>query len=329
MSDFKKLYLHNAQYAIEHNEIAEYRESLKTNIQCANAISVAIAALYNNNRLDSEKAINSILPTYGFDRIKFVVAETIKSSSWDGRYSMQSKVWASSVPTVDDTNSYRYQINAHPGLIDLFASQLQNIIKHTQLEISVQQLSENYPSNPHVIAFEIIEIFGHKALFANCKLELSNLPKNVFCYELREDGKGNLNTLEPYVRNNFAGSVITSEQIPLTSADGLEKKISNDDISYVGEYITLSEHLKKSGKTYTLETNAGYEIIEHFNISEKTSFVIGYRKKTLDCDPFVVWRKNDRGYDGGYYCNSYDEAKKNQIERIQRARNIESPTFSI
>lgn len=329
MSDLKKLYLHNAQYAIEHDEIAEYRENMMKNIQCANAISAAITALYNNNKLDSDKAIHSILPTYGLDRIEYVVAYTIKSSPWDGRYSTQSKVWAASVPTVDDSNSYKYEINAHPGLIDLFANRLQEVIRQTQLENSIQHPSEHYPSNPHVIAFERIEIFGRNALFANCKLELSNLPKNVFCYDLRHDGRGNLHTLELYVRNNFAGSVIAFEQIPLTSADGLEKKIRNDDITHTGEYTTLSESMKKTGKTYTPETNAGYEIIEHFTVSEKTSFVIGFRKKTLDCDPFVVWRKNDRGYDGGYYCNTYDEAKKNQIERIQRVRDIESPAFSI
>lgn len=329
MSEFKELYKYSINYAVQHDEISLYRESLQENIRCSCAIAKEINENYDGKHLDSERAVEAVLYEFGIERISYVVAQTIKSSPWDGRYSTQSKVWAASVPKVDDSNSYKYEINAHPGLIDLFANRLQEVIRQTQLENSIQHPSEHYPSNPHVIAFERIEIFGRKALFANCKLELSNLPKNVFCYDLRHDGRGNLHTLELYVRNNFAGSVIAFEQIPLTSTAGVEKKIRNDDITHTGEYTTLSESMKKSGKTYTPETNAGYEIIEHFIVSEKTSFVIGFRKKTLDCDPFVVWRKNDRGYDGGYYCNTYDEAKKNQIERIQRVRDIESPAFSI
>ena len=257
----KELYPYSINYAVQNNEISLYRESLKENIRCSSTIAKEINENYDGKRLDSERAVEAVLNEFEIDRISYVLANTIKSSMWDGRYSQYNKLWAIGVSTVDDSNSHKYKISVHPGLIDLFANKLQEVIRNTQLENSIQQPSEHYPSNPHVIKFESIEIFGHKALFTNCKLVFSDLPKDVFCYELRDDGHGNLNTLEPYVRINFAGSVITSERIPLTSADGLARKINNNDLTHTEKHIILSDFMKESGKNYTLETNAGYEII--------------------------------------------------------------------
>ena len=323
------LYIHSIKYAIENDEINLYRNSLKENIRCSETISNEINKSYHNNCLNSEKAVDNVVNEFGIERVSYVVAETIKTSLWDGRYSNKNKAWALSIETANDNNSYRYKIKAHPGLVDLFVSCLQKVIRQQQIEDNIHQISTRYPSNPHIIKFEAIEIFGQKALFTDCKLELSNLPKNMFCYELRDDRNGNLVSLEPYIRIDFAGSVITATPIQMNAWNGLVKRICNDDIKHSGQDITLSDFMKESSKRYRPKTNAGYEIIEHHTLNEKTSFVIGYRRSTPDCCPFVVWKKNDRGYDLGFYCNSYDEAKKNQIERIQRARDIESPTFSI
>ena len=62
--------------------------------------------------------------------------------------------------------------------------------------------------------YQLIEVDGKKALFSNSRLTEEDIPKGMYCYDLREkdDGSG-FATIEPVVRVNHGGTIITKEPI--------------------------------------------------------------------------------------------------------------------
>ena len=137
MKDKTKMYLHSAVYARENNELPEYRASYKANVACRDAIDAAISKHYRDNTL-SRAAVQEVAAQFGFDRMLYVVANTIRHKDWDGRISADNKEWAKAEPVPNDYNAWgekktrEYCCNqAHPGLINLFINRFR---KEQELE---------------------------------------------------------------------------------------------------------------------------------------------------------------------------------------------------
>lgn len=129
------VYKYPAAYAQEQNELEAYRVSSKANVACKEAIETAIRENYKNNSLNSQGA-QSVINTFGKERTLYVLAITVQHSMWDARYCLPIKEWAKTVPIFekphftggDSSQNVRYIINAHPGLIDLFAQQALKLV---------------------------------------------------------------------------------------------------------------------------------------------------------------------------------------------------------
>ena len=113
-----KVYTRSLEYAEKHGEEEIWRDSHSENIRCARAITASIDDNYHDNTLDD--CADEVIAIYGYDRVNWVLAETIQSCVFDGRYSKENKQWANKfkIP-VEDTN-YRFRVTAHPGLTNLF-----------------------------------------------------------------------------------------------------------------------------------------------------------------------------------------------------------------
>lgn len=118
------LYPHSAAYAREHGELEAYRQSLGLNIACKNDIEIAIRDNYRNDCLDGAAATKSVIDRYGWERTAFVMANTVRCKDWDGRISPKNIEWARSMPSPDGKGctDFRYVIESHPGLTDLFVT---------------------------------------------------------------------------------------------------------------------------------------------------------------------------------------------------------------
>lgn len=123
------LYHFPASYAHEHGELEQYRASYKANIACKEAIEQAIAEHYRDNRLGTE-AVHQVLEQFGYDRMFYVLANTVRQKDWDGRISRDNKAWAKTIPVYEnpddfgqDRNVYFVVDRSHPGLVDLFLTQ--------------------------------------------------------------------------------------------------------------------------------------------------------------------------------------------------------------
>lgn len=124
------VYLHSAAYAREHGELDAYRSSRKANIACKEAVEAAVREHYSNNTLNPE-AVSQVLAQFGPERTAHVLAVTVRQKDWDQRISRDNKDWAGTIPVAEDKDHFGGDRNTelvvdqcHPGLVDLFVTQL-------------------------------------------------------------------------------------------------------------------------------------------------------------------------------------------------------------
>ena len=120
MPEHKPLYLYSLKEAAEWDEKDEWRESYLENCDCARAIERAIDEHYDGQCLKS--CAQEIIDRYGFDRVNFVLAVTVRQGIHDGRYSEDNKNWARRFSVMDMENTWQYHVHSHPGLVNLFVA---------------------------------------------------------------------------------------------------------------------------------------------------------------------------------------------------------------
>lgn len=117
------IYYHSGEYARENGELEKYRESRAANIGCRDAIQEAIKTYYHDNRLDPA-AVSEVADKYGFHRVLFVLANTVRQKDWDGRFSRSNKEWAATMYIPEDTDGFNgdrntaFCVEAHPTLVN-------------------------------------------------------------------------------------------------------------------------------------------------------------------------------------------------------------------
>ncbi len=121
------VYPYPREYAVENDELDKYRLSRKASIACKEAIEQAIGGHYANNSLDTAAAVKQVVDAFGYDRMMYVLAVTVKHKDWDGRISQSNKQWAATMPVFEDKtdgsadqNVFLVVDKAHPGRTDLF-----------------------------------------------------------------------------------------------------------------------------------------------------------------------------------------------------------------
>lgn len=124
--DKTPIYKDSFEYAYQHGEEEQHRASNHANIACKEAIEKAIASHYHDNRLDTQAAVQEVVKQFGYERMLYVLANTVQTQGGDGRVSQSNKQWAQTVPIVFEggRRDVSYLITrAHSGLLDMFVSQ--------------------------------------------------------------------------------------------------------------------------------------------------------------------------------------------------------------
>ena len=122
-------YPHSASYAREHGELEAYRASYRENMDCRKALENAIHENYRDNCLNSGAILRQVRESFSDERIRHVLAVTVREKDWDGRIDSRNKAWAKTVPVTEDIDGFGsdrrcyYCIDqAHPGLVDLLVT---------------------------------------------------------------------------------------------------------------------------------------------------------------------------------------------------------------
>lgn len=135
------LYRHDVAYAREHDELPLYRDSYQANIACKEAIEKAIAANYDNNRLNAQAVLDAVSLEFSMERIQYMLANTVQYKGWDGRISRANREWAQTVPVVPnpdswggDRNCYFVVDQVYTGLVDLFVTHFRKELEKAPIE---------------------------------------------------------------------------------------------------------------------------------------------------------------------------------------------------
>jgi hypothetical protein len=113
------VYLHNADYAREYGELPFYRQSIRLNKECAQAIDAAITANWDGSKLNPEGA-RAVLKQYGKQRVVMVLANTLNYMDYDLRFSSANREWAKGFPALEGSGA---ELNSHPVKLDSFVDQ--------------------------------------------------------------------------------------------------------------------------------------------------------------------------------------------------------------
>lgn len=121
MSEHKSLYIYSLSEAVHNNEKDFWRESYKENCDCARAIEKAIAENYRDNILND--CAQPIIEKYGFNRVNWVLANTIQQNKEDGRFSEDNKKWARGFHIPREDVNWHFSVESHPGPTNIFINQ--------------------------------------------------------------------------------------------------------------------------------------------------------------------------------------------------------------
>ena len=121
------LYLYDREHAIDHGEIELYRDSLRENIKCRDAIENSIRDGYDGMSIDLT-ATKAVLQKFGPERTQYVLAATVDYKSWDGRFSASNKSWVADLrpeyPAADE-----YAVRSHPYVLDGYIDQVRRSLE--------------------------------------------------------------------------------------------------------------------------------------------------------------------------------------------------------
>ena len=96
--DKTPIYKDSFEYAYQHGEEEQHRASNHANIACKEAIEKAIASHYHDNCLDVKAAVRDVVKRFGYERILYVLANTVQAQGGDGRVSQSNKNGRSPFP---------------------------------------------------------------------------------------------------------------------------------------------------------------------------------------------------------------------------------------
>jgi len=134
MAEHKPLYRWSFAEAVRLGETDQWRASWHENIACRDYISQSIALNYDGMYLGGDVAEHAIAK-YGYDRVNWLLANTIRLKDNDGRFSAANKEWANGFFfEPDDIHRHDFLIDdAHPGLVDIVANQARQSYEQLRL----------------------------------------------------------------------------------------------------------------------------------------------------------------------------------------------------
>ena len=103
-------------------EIKLWRDSYRANIGCKEAIEQSIRASFDGMHL-AEKCLDEVIERFGYKRMSFVLANTLKEKDFDGRFHEHNKEWAKQFYIPPDRNhNCSFTVESHPAVLDGFIS---------------------------------------------------------------------------------------------------------------------------------------------------------------------------------------------------------------
>ncbi|NCB42277.1 MAG: DUF3849 domain-containing protein [Clostridia bacterium] len=123
----KYVYPFSASFARSNGDLELWRENQKQNIACKKAIEKVITEEFDGYRLGKD-ASNRVINEFGYDRVNWVLANTLQNLSYDGRFSRDNLEWAKTFYFPEDKSGSidhhnEFLLNSHPAVLNGFVDQ--------------------------------------------------------------------------------------------------------------------------------------------------------------------------------------------------------------
>ena len=141
---YPPVYKGTLEQAMGERDVDVYLDSRKLNLDCKKAIEEAIRENFDGLHLKQDAA-KEVVERFGEERMNFVMANTIRELSHDGRFSRQNKDWAEHIEVPENVSRGRnlnldYVIESHPAVLDGFIDMARAEIRMQRIE---QAIGEN------------------------------------------------------------------------------------------------------------------------------------------------------------------------------------------
>ena len=157
---YPPVYKETLEQAMGERDVDAYLDSRKLNLDCKKAIEDVIRENFDGLHL-KQGAAKEVVERFGEERMNFVMANTIRELSHDGRFSRQNKDWAEHIEIPENISRGRnlnldYVIESHPAVLDGF-------IDMARAEIRMQRIEQAIGENEVTITAETrgYEAEGH------------------------------------------------------------------------------------------------------------------------------------------------------------------------
>lgn len=136
--EYLPVYQQTLQYAMEHGAADDYLDSRKLNIDCKKAIEETIREHFDGMRLSLEDS-GGVLEQFGTERVSYVLANTLRHLSEDGRFSRDNRVWADGIEVTENIHrgmdmNLDYLVNSHPAVLDGYIHLVRGEIRMLDVE---------------------------------------------------------------------------------------------------------------------------------------------------------------------------------------------------
>ena len=292
---YPPVYKGTLEQAMGERDVDAYLDSRKLNLDCKKAIEEAIRENFDGLHL-KQNAAKEVVERFGEERMTFVMANTIRELSYDGRFSRQNKDWAEHIEVPENISRGRnlnldYVIESHPAVLDGF-------IDMARAEIRMQRIEQAIGENEVTITAETrgYEAEGHNGTWHTVD-EKEYAGEKFFLMEHDEFG------------SDVAG-IIVAENGQLVAEDlwnGFD----------AGALEAVSEYLQEKGISVEnlipeIEPNElAYKIDDKYFAIQKVDEGYDYTFYTLDFDEI----------DGGVYDNP-DISMQQAVEEILEEEDI-------
>lgn len=215
MSEY--VYMNSLDHARREDEVLLWRNSFKENVRCKNAIDQALSDNFAGMHLNDGVA-ELLVERYGLDRVTWVLANTVKEHSEDGRFRPANKEWASDIYIPKDSHNVEFALNSHPeivnGLITDYRQYLSEVMhQFNKRDCIPESAHANFEHqllilNPFLLCDDYKH--GDYQLFyakAGNSCDESNLGRKVFGEFLKDGEKTH------FLRDDFLG-IIDESKIP-------------------------------------------------------------------------------------------------------------------
>ena len=266
---YPPVYKGTLEQAMGERDVDAYLDSRKLNLDCKKAIEEAIRENFDGLHLKQDAA-KEVVERFGEERMNFVMANTIRELSHDGRFSRQNKDWAEHIEVPENVSRDRnlnldYVIESHPAVLDGF-------IDMARAEIRMQRIEQAIGENEVTITAETrgYEAEGHNGTWHTVD-EKEYAGEKFFLMEHDEFG------------SDVAG-IIVAENGQLVAEDlwnGFD----------AGALEAVSEYLQENG----ISVEGLMPELEPDELAYKID------------DRYFVIQRTEEGYDYTFYALDYDE----------------------